>query len=62
MSLRCIDVERFRVGRFGNLRLQKGGRGVTVRLWRLRARAFWSLQADRGVEKSGLAGSCAILR
>jgi len=46
MSLCCVDVERFRVGKFGDLRLQKRGRGVTVRLSRLPARAFWSLQAD----------------
>ncbi len=46
MVLSYVDVERFLVGKFGDLRLQKRGPGVTVRWSRLPARAFWSLQAD----------------
>ncbi len=44
MSLSCADVDRFSVGGFGDLRLQKRGLGVIRRLLRILARAFWNLR------------------
>ena len=43
MSLFCVDVDRFSVGGFGDLRLQKRGLGAIRRLLGIRARAFWNL-------------------
>jgi len=45
MSLSNIDVDRFSVGGFGDLRLLKRGPGVIVRWLKLPARAFWNLAA-----------------
>ena len=43
MSLSSGEFERFSVGGFGDLRLQKRGPGVIMHLWRILARAFWNL-------------------
>ena len=43
MSLFCVELERFSVGGFGDLRLQKRGRGVIVHLFLIPAHAFWNL-------------------
>jgi hypothetical protein len=43
MSLSCVEVDRFSVGGFGDLRLQKRGRGVIRRLLCILAHAFWNL-------------------
>lgn len=62
MSLSCVNVDRFSVGGFGDLRLQKRGRGA-IRHWlRIPVPAFWNLAAGCGVARSGLAGSYAIRR
>jgi hypothetical protein len=42
MSLSCVDVDRFSVGGFGDLRLQKRGLGVIRRLLLIPAHAFWN--------------------
>ena len=44
MSLSCVEVDRFSVGGFGDLRLQKRGPGAIGRLFRIQAHAFWNLQ------------------
>ena len=62
MSLSCVDVDRFSVGGFGDLRLQKRGPGAIRRWLRILAHAFWSLAAGSGVARSGLAVSCATGR
>jgi hypothetical protein len=61
MSLSCVEVDRFSVGGFGDLRLKKRGRGVIKRLWPILAHAFLNLAVGRGVGRLGLAVSCAIL-
>ena len=43
MSLCCVEVDRFSVGGFGDLRLQKRGLGVIRRLSCILAHAFWNL-------------------
>lgn len=43
MSLSGLEVNRFLVGGFGDLRLQKRGLGVIRRLLHILARAFWNL-------------------
>ena len=43
MSLSCVDIDRFSVGSFGDLRLQKRGLGVIRRLLCILAHAFWNL-------------------
>ena len=43
MILSCVDAERFLVGNFGDLRLQKRGLGVIGRLLCILAHAFWNL-------------------
>lgn len=43
MSLSCVGVDRFLVGGFGDLRLQKKGLGVIRRLLGILAFAFWNL-------------------
>ncbi len=45
MSLSGLEIDRFSVGGFGDLRLQKKGLGVIRRLLRILARAFWNLAA-----------------
>ena len=62
MSLSCVNVDRFSVGGFGDLRLQKRGRGAIMHWLRIRAAAFWNLVAGCDVARSGLAGSYAIRR
>ncbi len=59
MSLSCVNVDRFSVGGFGDLRLQKRGPGAIGHLLCILARAFWNLLAGCDVERSGSAGSCA---
>jgi len=60
MELKAVDVGRFGIGRFGDLRLQKRGLGA-IRHWLfLPGRAFWSLQAGSGAARSVLGGFCAI--
>ena len=44
MSLCCVEVDRFSVGGFGDLRLQKRGLGVIRRLSCILAHAFWNLR------------------
>lgn len=41
MDLDAVDVERFEIGRFGDLRLQKWGPGVIRHWWLRRGPAFW---------------------
>ena len=43
MSLSRVEIDRFSVGGFGDLRLQKRGLGVIRRLLHILAHAFWSL-------------------
>lgn len=43
MSLSVLEVDRFSVGGFGDLRLQKRGLGVIKRLLRILAPAFLNL-------------------
>jgi hypothetical protein len=43
MSLSCVEVDRFSVGGFDDLRLQKRGLGAIRHLLRILARAFWNL-------------------
>ncbi len=43
MSLSCVEVDRFSVGGFGDLRLQKRGLGVMRHLLCILAHAFWNL-------------------
>jgi hypothetical protein len=62
MSLSCVEVDRFAVGGFGDLRLQKRGRGAIKHWLRVPAHAFWNLAEVCGVARSGLAGSCATRR
>lgn len=58
MDLSSIDVGRFEVGNFGDLRLEKRGLGV-IRFWRLhRDRAFWLWQVASGAARSGSGGFC----
>ena len=62
MDLASVDVGRFEVGGFGDLRLQKRGLGA-IKFWRLRRdRAFWLWQVVSGVARSGLGGFCATPR
>ena len=56
MDLSSVDVDRFEVGRFGDLRLEKRGPGA-IRLWWLRrVRAFWLWLAGSVVARSDLGG------
>jgi hypothetical protein len=62
MDLDAVDVGRFEVGGFGDLRLQKRGPGV-IRFWlRHLGRAFWLWRVAGGEGRSGSAGFCAIPR
>lgn len=62
MDLASVDVGRFEVGNFGDLRLKKRGPGA-IRFWRLRrGRAFWLWQVASGAAKSGLGDFCATLQ
>ena len=45
MSLSSVELDRFSVGGFGDLRLQKRGLGVIRRLLCIPAHASWNLQA-----------------
>ena len=45
MSISDIEVRRFSVGEFGDLRLEKRGLGVMRRWLPIRARASWNCQA-----------------
>ena len=62
MSLSCVDVDRFSVGGFGDLRLQKRGPGAIRRCLCIRAPAFWNLAAGCDVARLGLAVSCSNRR
>ena len=60
MDLNAVDVGRFGIGRFGDLRLQKRGRGA-MRHWLLhRGLAFWSLLAGSGAVRLDLGGFYVI--
>ena len=43
MILSSVEVDRFSVGGFGDMRLQKRGLDVTVRSLHILPRAFWNL-------------------
>ena len=61
MDLASVDVERFELGRFGDLRLQKRGLGA-IRFWRRRpGLAFWNWRAASDAAKLDLGGFYAIL-
>ena len=62
MDLDAVDVGRFEVGRFGDLRLQKRGPGVIRHLWLRRGLAFWLWRTAGGAARSVLGDFCAILR
>ena len=62
MDLDAVDVGRFEVGRFGDLRLQKRGPGAIRPWWLRRDLAFWLWRMDGGAARSALGDFCAILR
>ena len=43
MSMSCVEVDRYSVGGFGDLRLQKRGLGAIRLLLCIPAHAFWNL-------------------
>lgn len=62
MDLDAVDVGRFEVGRFGDLRLQKRGPGVIRHWWLRRGLAFWLCRMAGGAARSVSGDFCAILR
>ena len=61
MDLSAVDVGRFGVGEFGDLRLKKRGPGV-IWLWQhRRGRAFWPWQVASGAARLVFGGFCVIL-
>jgi hypothetical protein len=62
MGISDIQVRRFSVGGFGDLRLEKRGLGVMRRWLPIRAPVSWNCQAASGGARSALVGFCAIRR
>ena len=62
MDVDAVDVGRFEVGRFGDLRLEKRGPGAIRFWWRHPGLVFWLWQTVGGVARSGSDDFCATLR
>lgn len=62
MELTATDVERYELGRFGDLRLQKRGPGATGPWLHRLARAFWPWLKVKGAGRLVLDGFYAIRR
>lgn len=60
MGINGIELERFSVGRFGDLRLEKRGHGATRRWWLGQAHVFMSLPKAIGVARLALGDFYAI--
>jgi hypothetical protein len=54
MGINGIELKRFSVGRFGDLRLEKRGRGAMRRWWLGRAHVFMSLLKASGAARLAL--------
>ncbi|ASV84514.1 hypothetical protein CES85_3253 (plasmid) [Ochrobactrum quorumnocens] len=54
MGINGIELKRFSVGRFGDLRLEKRGRGAMRRWWLGQAHVFMSLLKASGAARLAL--------
>lgn len=62
MGIHGIELDRFSVGGFGDLRLEKRGPGVMRLWWPDRVRVFTSLLKAIGAVRSASGGFYAILQ